>query len=117
MESKKSLLESTKTEAELFENFRKLIQINHLHRKTAYSTGTHSNDPTVMENRDEFYNLVSIIIKPDDTKGLKDFLNNLYDRLDFSFLLSYFSKEHPEELKGLDLESIVKLKEVLDQVI
>lgn len=117
MELKKSLFDSHRNDAELFENFKKLVQINHIHTKYQQPLFINNTEPNHIDNRDEFYNFVSIIIKPDDSKGLKEFLNNLYDKLDFSFLLSYFSKEHPEELKGLNLESIVKLKEILDQVI
>lgn len=117
MESKKSLFDPHRPDSELFDNFKKLVHVNHKHKKSKQIPLYCPSESSYVDNRDEFYNFVSIIIKPDDNRSLKEFLYNLYERLDFSFLLSYFSKEHPEELQGANLKSIMKLKELLDQVI
>lgn len=117
MEQRHHLFDIQRSEAELLENFKKLVQINHVHKRNRQLVFQYTAEPHRNNNQDEFYNFVSIIIKPDENRSIREFLYNIYEKLDLSFLFAYFSKEHAEELKGLNMESIMKLKEIMDQVI
>lgn len=116
MDLKKSLFDPIKSDTEVLESFKKLIQINHIHQRNRQITFQYVSEDSNVDNRDEFYNFVSIIIKPEDNKSIKEFLYNLYERFDFTFLMSFFSKDYPDEFKNLDLDSILKLKEILSHV-
>lgn len=114
MENSPKLWERSKSDHELHDMFQKIIRVNRVHNRLP----TFENLDEKPENeKDEFYNFVSIIINPEQDSSVRKMLFTIYEKLDFGILMSYFYRENPEEFGNMNLDTIDKLKRILDQVV
>ena len=118
METTKTIWDRSKTDKELTEKFRKLVQLNLLHNNIPLPDILQkhlSNGPQAIP-APEFYNFISVIIKPDQERSLREVLYELYQSLDFGFLLNFFFKDQPIEAQGFNLESMARLRKIFEEV-
>ena len=117
METGRKVWDKTKSAEELYDTFKKMVQVNHLHNKSPL--GDLAADHLASQRGDrspDFFNFVSIIIRPEEGGNIRLKLYDLYDRLDFSFLLSFFFRERQEELQHFNVETIERLKKIIEDV-
>ena len=113
MEITPKLWEKSKSDQEIQDMFQKIIRVNRVHRRIP----SLENLAQKNENeRDEFYNFVSIIINPEQDSSVKKMITNIYESIDIHILLSYFYREQKHQFENLNLEAITKLKRLFDQV-
>lgn len=113
MENSSKLWDRSKPDHELHDMFQKIIRVNRVHsHQPAFDILNIKQE----NERSEFYNFVSIIINPEQDSSMKKILSNIYERIDLGMLLSYFYRENSVEFGNLNLETIDKLKKVVDQV-
>ena len=113
METSNKLWDKSKSEQELHETFQKIIRVNRVHNRTII----YEDFPETQQSKnDDFFNFVSIIINPDPDSAVRKLLNNIYEKMDFALLMSYFYSENNQEFGNLNVDSISKLKRIFDEV-
>jgi len=117
MDISQKIWDKSKTEGELMDTFRKLVQLNLLHNNLPVPEVLQNQMVNTHRDNTEFYNLISIIIKPDEDRSLREVLYEFYQNLDFAFLLNFFFRDAPTDVSGLNLDAMNRLKKILDEVI
>lgn len=117
MDISQKIWDKSKTEGELMDTFRKLVQLNLLHNNLPVPEVLQNQMVNTHRDNTEFYNLISIIIKPDEDRSLREVIYEFYQNLDFAFLLNFFFRDAPTDVSGLNLDAMNRLKKILDEVI
>ncbi len=116
MDISQKIWDKSKTEGELMDTFRKLVQLNLLHNNLPVPEILQNQMSSTYRDNTEFYNLISIIIKPNEDRSLREVIYEFYQNLDFAFLLNLFFRDSPSDISGLNLEAMNRLKKIFDEV-
>jgi len=116
MDISQKIWDKSKTETELMETFRKLVQLNLLHNNLPVPEFLQNHMSAPHHDNTELYNLISIIIKPEEDRSLREVIYEFYQNLDFAFLLNFFFRDAPADISGLNLDAMNRLKKILDEV-
>jgi hypothetical protein len=103
------------SENEIFDKFKRLMIVNTLHNKNSKIDFNNNKDDEDQMAKAEFYNFMSIIIKPEEETNFLKYFYMIFENFDFNLLFSFFNKEDGED-KNINMDIIMKLKKILEEV-